>query len=245
MPEVRERDLHPSEIAKAEAEARKADAEADAALAEAEKERAEARMFSAEAEAAELLLVKARFDVEREQEKRKSELAAHKYHHVYLFKGPVESASVAACMNQLTEWMRNDPGCRIEIVFNSPGGAVIDGMALWDHIQLVRAAGHHVTTSSVGMAASMAGILLQAGDVRIMGKESWLLIHEGSFGAMGSVGEVEDTVEWVKKIGDRIADIFASRSKMSKAAIKRKWHRKDWWISSDEALKLGFVDEIR
>lgn len=249
MPEPKDRPLHPSEIAKAEAEAEKARAEGRAALltaeAEAEKHRTEARKLAAEAEAAELLLVKARFDVEREEERRKNELAEHRYHHVYLFKGAVSSETATRCMDQLTQWMRNDPGCAIEIVFNSPGGSVIDGMALWDHIQLVRSAGHHVTTSSVGMAASMAGILLQAGDVRIMGKESWLLIHEGSFGAMGSVGEVEDTVEWVKKIGDRIADIFASRSKMSKAAIKRKWHRKDWWISSDEALKLGFVDELR
>jgi ATP-dependent protease ClpP protease subunit len=91
----------------------------------------------------------------------------------------------------------------------------------------------------------MAGILLQAGDVRIMGKESWLLIHQVSFGASGSFGEVEDTTKWVDRIQDRVLDIFASRSKMSKAQIKRKWNRTDWWISSDEALKLGFVDETR
>ena len=228
-----------------EANVAKARAEADAATAAAEKSRAEARKESALANAEELKLVSLRHDADRADEKRSEELTAHKYHHVYLFKGPVADDSVSKCMDQLTTWHRNEPKCDMEVIFNSPGGGVIAGMALWDHIQYLRVAGHRITTSTVGMAASMAGILLQAGDVRIMGKESWLLIHEGSFGAMGSVGEVEDTVEWVKKIGDRIADIFASRSKMSKAAIKRKWHRKDWWISSDEALKLGFVDELR
>lgn len=236
------RQLTPAEI---DANVAKALAEAEQALAAAEASRATARKESASADYEELQLVKARFDVDREEEKRRDELAAHKYHHVYLFKGGVDDSSVTKCMEQLTTWHRNEPTCDFEIIFNSPGGGVVAGMALWDHIQYLRAAGHKITTSTVGMAASMAGILLQAGDVRIMGKESWLLIHEGSFGATGSVGEVEDTVEWVKKIGDRIADIFASRSKMSKAAIKRKWHRKDWWISSDEALKLGFVDEVR
>lgn len=229
-------------LAKLEAEARAAMLHAEA---EAEKHRAEGRKAAAEAEEVELRLTKARHDADREEEKRREELAAHKYHHVYLFKGAVDSQSAAKCMDQLTAWMRNDPGCDIEIVFNSPGGSVVDGMALWDHIQFVRSAGHRVTTSTVGMAASMAGILLQAGDQRVMGRESWLLIHEASFGASGSFGDVEDTVEWVRKVQDRILSIFAARSNMSKSAIKRKWHRKDWWISSDEALKLGFVDAVR
>lgn len=91
----------------------------------------------------------------------------------------------------------------------------------------------------------MAGILLQAGDIRVMGRESWLMLHEAAFGAQGKVGEVEDTVEWVKKIQERILNIFAQHSSLSRAQIKRRWTRKDWWIDSDEALRLGFVDEIR
>ncbi len=91
----------------------------------------------------------------------------------------------------------------------------------------------------------MAGILLQAGDVRTMGRESWLLIHQAAFSALGSTYEIEDRVEWVKRIQDRILDIFADRSKLTKAQIRRRWHRKDWWIDSDEALKLGLVDELR
>jgi ATP-dependent protease ClpP protease subunit len=61
---------------------------------------------------------------------------------------------------------------------------------------------------------------------------------------MGSFGAVVDTVEWVKKIQDRILDILSERSKISKAEIKESWDRKDWWLSSDDALKYGFVDII-
>jgi len=95
------------------------------------------------------------------------------------------------------------------------------------------------------MAASMAGILLQAGDRRWIGHQAWLMIHRAAFGAVGKTFEIEDEVAWIKRIEARILDIFAKRSTLSKVKIKRNWDRKDWWISSDEALELGLVDEIR
>lgn len=219
--------------------ARTEKAEADAALAAAEafKVTAEARKVTAEAEREEINLAKDR----REEEER---LAADKYHYVYAFTDSVSSHSVEGCIEQLTTWMRTSPDCSIEIIFHSPGGEVIPGMALFDFIQRVRAGGHHVTTMALGMAASMAGILLQAGDHRVMGKEAWVLIHEASFGAVGKVGEVEDVVEWVKKVQKRILNIFASRSKLTARQIARRWKRKDWWLSSEDCLELGFVDEV-
>lgn len=182
--------------------------------------------------------------LEREEFKRSQELATDEYHRVYRFDGEVTGQSVKACMKQLSLWERIDPKCDIEIVFFSPGGDIVAGMALFDYIQSLRRNGHYVVTSAIGMAASMAGILLQSGDKRVMTKESWLLIHQGSFGAMGSFGDVEDRVEWVKKIQDRILNIFAARAKLSKEEIDKRWERKNWWISSDEALEWGFIDEI-
>ena len=212
--------------------------------AEASKHQAEARKFSAEAAKAEADAQKAKIDLEREEFKREKELAGDEFHHVYRFTTSVNDSSAKSCMSQLATWHRLDPKCDIEIVFTSPGGSIIDGMALFDFICDLRDKGHKVTTRALGVAASMAGILLQAGDVRIMTRESWLLIHEASFGAIGSFGEVEDTVKWVEKIQDRILGIFAARSNLSKAQIKRRWHRKDWWLSSDEALGFGFIDLV-
>jgi ATP-dependent protease ClpP protease subunit len=56
---------------------------------------------------------------------------------------------------------------------------------------------------------------------------------------------MHNTVEWVKKVQERILAIFASRSTMTVEEIRAKWNRRDWWISSDEALLLKLVDEIR
>ena len=95
------------------------------------------------------------------------------------------------------------------------------------------------------MAASMAGILLQAGEHRWIGHQSWILIHRASFGAIGKTFEIEDEVGWIKRIEERIIKIFTSRSTLTKLKIKRNWDRKDWWINADEALEMGLVDEIK
>lgn len=217
---------------------------ADKAKAEADLARAEARDAIAKAQISEHMVVINELARDEKQRLHDIELSSNEYHRIYTFSGSVTDASVKLCIIRLTQWHRLYPGEPMKIVFTSGGGSVIDGMALFDYIQELRRAGHFITTATLGIAASMAGILLQAGDVRVMGKEAWLMIHEASFGAQGKTGEVEDTVEWIKKVQERVLDIFASRSSMTKAQIKSKWLRKDWWISSDEALKLGLIDEI-
>lgn len=172
-------------------------------------------------------------------------LASDQYHNVYQFTSEVSSSSVGSCISALTHWSRLRPGCDIEVIFNSPGGAVIPGMALFDFLLDLRAKEHKLTTVALGHAASMAGILLQAGEQRVMGREAWLLIHEIQFSAIGKIGEIEDTTEWVKKIQKRVLTIFASRSRMTVAQLEKKWKRTDWWLDSAEALRLGIVDEVR
>jgi ATP-dependent Clp protease protease subunit len=219
--------------------------------AEEKKHLSEARFNDAEALKAEIEAEGFQVDLEKKLDERKAVLANDIYNKVFYFATPVSEKSVKDCMQRLAYWARTEPGCDIEIVFNSPGGDVTDGLALFDYIQSLVRAGHDVTTTALGMAASMAGILLQAGSRRRIGKEAWLLIHQASFGAVGSYGEVEDRLKWVEKVQERIIDVFATRAAesgaekpMTRAQIKKNWNRKDWWISSDECLKYGFVDEV-
>jgi len=213
-----------AEIAKTEAETRKLTAEAAKAEAEAEKSRMEA---------------------DEAKRVRAREEATDERNYLYRFSGSVTGSAVSGCMKKLTQWSRQNPKCDIEIVFSSPGGSIIDGFELFDFIQHLRNSGHKVTTGTLGMAASMAGILLQAGDIRWVGHQAWVMIHRAHFGVMGKTYEVEDEVEFVKRIEERILEIFTTRSKLTKQKIKRNWDRKDWWISADEALELNLVDEIR
>jgi ATP-dependent Clp endopeptidase proteolytic subunit ClpP len=206
-------------------------------VAETEKATAETRKVEAEAGKAEL-------ELEKAQASRMKELLSDEENYLYRFSKDVNSNSVESCMSKLTQWHRRAPECDIEIVFSSPGGSIIDGFELFDFIQDLRNQGHKITTGSLGMAASMAGILLQAGDVRWIGHQSWMMIHRAAFGAIGKTFEIEDEVKLVKRIEGRIVDIFTSRSKLTTQRIKRNWDRKDWWIDADECLELGLVDQI-
>ena len=177
------------------------------------------------------------------------------------FHDAVRETTVDAAIQCLAQWFRVDKARGVtnphyKIQFNSPGGSVWDGLALFDEIQYFRSQGVKITTSTIGMAASMAGILLQAGDVRVMAPESWVLIHKVSFGTQGDYDSISDKVKHLGRVQNRILDIFAKRAKeagengtasdpISKTRLKNGWERKDWWLSSEDCLKLGIVDEVR
>ena len=163
---------------------------------------------------------------------------------VYRFTGLVTEDSIARCVKALDLWTRRDPNKPITIVFNSPGGDVFDGLALYDVIKELRESGHHVTTVARGMAASMGGVLLQAGNERIIGKNAWMMIHEVSGMSYGKTSEVEEQNKFAKRVQDRLLDILAERSTLTKKKIGRNWKKTDWWLDADEVVKLGFADKV-
>ena len=182
--------------------------------------------------------------------------AADIQHRVYRLCDQLDDQSVPICVEHLTRWSRLTPGCDMTIKLNSPGGMVTYGMELFDTILELREAGHKVTMIGRGMIASMASILLQAADVRVMGPGCAMLIHEPSGMAVGSIGEIEDTQAWLKMTANRVLDIYAERCLLAgeagtaekpytRAQLKNGWNRKDWWLSSDDCLKGGLVDEVR
>ena len=162
----------------------------------------------------------AEISTRREERAESIAMAGDRFKHFYAYNEPVTARSVTECIGQLTEWQRLAPvdisGAAtpmvITIVFDSPGGSVIDGLHLYDFIQELKQQGHTIITKTLGMAASMAGILLQAGTKRVMGSEAYVLIHEVSFMAGGPIGVVEDEVEFVKMIQARVLDIFARKA---------------------------------
>lgn len=220
-----------------EASAAKLRAEEQNLLAEARKNAAQAEHHEYEAE-----LARMRLELARENERIRMADDFHNF--TYRFNHSVTTATARAAVEQLIEWHRLDPTAEIIFHIDSPGGGIIEGFHLYDTIMDLRGQGHKVITVSRGMAASMGGVLLQAGDQRLMGKRASMLIHEAQFGAIGTWGEVEDQVEFVKKLQDRILDILSERSKMTKQQIKRRWSRTNWWLSAEEALEHGFIDGI-
>ncbi len=170
-------------IALKEAEARKMDADVRNTEALAKKNELEAQKAAVELQSKEM-------DLTAKQEKRAKDKATDDENHLYRFDGEVSGGSVHRCMYALPEWSRLDPKCDIEIIFSSPGGSIIDGFELFDFIQDLRNKGHHITTGTLGYAASMAGILLQAGDTRWCGGEAGIMIHPAAFRAWGKTYEI-------------------------------------------------------
>lgn len=164
--------------------------------------------------------------------------------HVYTFYAGVDQESVAQCMAELGQWSRRDPGAPITVIFNSPGGSVLDGLALFDYLRQLRKLGHEVTTVALGRAASMGAVLLQAGTHRVIGENSFLLVHEVSNNSVGKVSELADGVDFTRRLQKRLLAILAERSSLTEAQIHRRWVRKEWWLDAQEAVELGLADEV-
>jgi ATP-dependent Clp protease protease subunit len=222
------------------------DAAVEKTLAEARKFDAEAAKYAAETRSADAAARVADIEAVVKERARAEADADDSLHHVYRFTGTVDKGSVDRCMSKLSAWHRQTPADQgFEVIFFSPGGDVISGMALFDHLRWLSGQGRTITTGCTGMAASMGGILMQAGDHRWASGQSWYLIHRASFSAGGKTFEIEDEVEFIKRIEKRIINIFVSRSKLTAEKIKRNWDRKDWWLDADQCLEVGLVDEIR
>lgn len=216
--------LEPVEILKVDAEAQKAKAEAELARTRRELEAVILRQRLAE----------------------EADIMASDYENlVYVFNTEVSDVSVKAARNCLMAWHRRFPDAPMEIVFSSPGGSVFAGYALFDLMRFLSRSGHHITTVAQGYAASMAGVLLQAGDTRVIGAESYLMIHEVSSMALGKSSELGDAAELAKRLTRQSAEVYARRANMTADEIEDRMLRRNWWIGAEEALRLGFVDEIR
>ena len=212
--------------------------------ASARKLNAEALLAETNAKLAQTVLVVEEQTTIKETAEYDNWLASDSQQRVVRFLGVVNGAAVHQAIAKLVRWHRLDPKCDITFLIDSPGGDIISGFHLFDNLRWLVAEDHNVTTIATGMAASMAGVLLQAGTTRIITPQASMLIHEAQFGAVGSMGTIEDEVEYVKKLQSRIVDILAERSTLSPAQIKSRWKRKNWWLMADEVLQLGFADEL-
>lgn len=222
-----------------EAELRLKKMERDERLASRQENDADyrAREAQAKAEIAEMQ----RDSMKRSEENAKADASEHL---IYTFYDAVDQDSIKPAMADIGKWARRFPGESITIILNSPGGSVLDGLALYDFLRHLSAKGHFITVKVYGMAASMGGILLQAGDKRIVGPEAEVLIHEVSSGTWGKVSLMQERVDFSARLWDKLAKILAKRSTMTKAQIKRKANKFDWWLTAREAVQLGFADEV-
>jgi ATP-dependent Clp endopeptidase proteolytic subunit ClpP len=192
----------------------------------------------------ELETQRAEMEIEALRRHEREQAADHRAAQVYTFYSGVDSESVQQCMGELGRWPRRDPGAPITVIFNSPGGHVLDGLALFDYLRQLRSMGHRITTIALGRAASMGAVLLQAGDYRVIGENAFMLVHEVSNNSAGKVSELEDGMEFTKRLQKRLLAILSERSTLTERELARRWTRKEWWLDAQEAVDLGLADAL-
>ena len=136
----------------------------------------------------------------------------------------------------------SDPGKDISIYINSPGGSVYAGLGIYDTMQFI---GSQVTTSCTGIAASMASVLLVAGEKgkRYCLPHSRVLIHQPLSGVQGQASDMEIAVREVLRVKDELYRIISEHSGKPYEVISRDSDR-DYWMNAQEAQEYGMVDEI-
>ncbi|MDM8144948.1 ATP-dependent Clp endopeptidase proteolytic subunit ClpP [Bacteroides eggerthii] len=135
-----------------------------------------------------------------------------------------------------------DPGKDISIYINSPGGSVYAGLGIYDTMQFVSS---DIATICTGMAASMAAVLLVAGQE---GKRSALthsrvMIHQPMGGAQGQASDIEITAREIQKLKNELYQIIANHSHTD---FDKVWadSDRDYWMTAEEAREYGMIDQV-
>lgn len=129
---------------------------------------------------------------------------------------------------------------RIRVEINSPGGDVWDGIAIYNAL---RAHPAHVTTRVDGIAASIASVIAQAGDHRVMLGGSQMMIHNAWGFTVGDHGDHEDMASVLAHQDGIIAGIYSSRSG-GDAEHFRTLMEAETWLTADAAVEAGLADEV-
>jgi ATP-dependent Clp protease protease subunit len=155
---------------------------------------------------------------------------------------PIDDYVANIIQAQLLYLESTDPAKDIQIYFNTPGGMVHAGLGIYDTMQYISS---DVATICTGMAASMGAVLLAAGS---KGKRSALphsrvMIHQPMGGAQGQASDIEITAREILKTKQELYQILATHTGKALDVVEKDADR-DFWMSSEEALKYGMIDEI-
>ena len=143
---------------------------------------------------------------------------------------------------QLLYLEREDPDKGISVYINSPGGVISSGLAIYDTMQLVNC---EVSTICLGMAASMATVLLSGGakGKRYCLPNSTVHMHQALGGAQGQATDIEIAAREILRLQDKIRTLLAGNTGQEYEKIARDTDR-DYYLTSEQAVEYGLVDEI-
>lgn len=157
-----------------------------------------------------------------------------------IFLGSDIDANVANIINAQLLYLDSLNNNDITLYINSPGGSVYDGLAIYDTIHMIKSP---VKTICVGLAASMASILLACGSKRYALPHSRIMIHQPLGGVKGQASDIVIKANEITKIKEELNQILATKTGKSLDQIYKDTDR-DYYMTAQEALEYGMIDEI-
>ena len=163
---------------------------------------------------------------------------------IVFLNGEVNDAVSNSICAQLLFLEAEDPDADISFYINSPGGVVTAGMAMYDTMQYIKP---DISTIVMGQACSMGSLLAQAGTA---GKRKMLpnarhMIHQPSGGARGQATDMEIQVREILAMKKNLTEIYVKHNSVGKTYEQLGADmERDFFMSADEALAYGLVDEI-
>lgn len=161
---------------------------------------------------------------------------------IIMLSGEINDQTANSIIAQLLFLDAQDSTKDISIYINSPGGVITSGLAIMDTMNFIKS---DVSTIAIGMAASMASVLLAAGTKgkRYALPNSTVLIHQPLGGAQGQATEIEIAAEEILKTRKKMNKILADATSQSIETIQRDTER-DHYMSAPEAKEYGLIDQI-
>jgi ATP-dependent Clp protease protease subunit len=155
---------------------------------------------------------------------------------------PIDDTIASLVIAQLLFLESEDPEKAVNIYINSPGGSVSAGLAIYDTMQYIRA---DISITCIGMAASMAAVLLAGGTKgkRTALPNSRIMIHQPWGGVQGTATDISIQAEEILRMKKRINEIIAHHCSRSTAQVEKDTDR-DYYMSSEEAKTYGLIDNI-
>jgi len=155
---------------------------------------------------------------------------------------PINDQVANLIIAQLLFLEREDPDKGINLYINSPGGVISAGMAIYDTMNLIKS---EVSTICIGMAASMATILLSGGQKgkRYVLPNSTVHMHQPMGGAQGQATDIEIAAREIIRLQDKIRTILSENTGQTYDKIARDTDR-DYYLTAEQAVEYSLVDEI-
>jgi ATP-dependent Clp protease protease subunit len=155
---------------------------------------------------------------------------------------PINDAVANTIIAQLLYLDREDPDKDINMYIQSPGGVITAGLAIYDTMQLIRP---QVSTICVGMAASMATVLLCAGakGKRYALPNATIHMHQALGGAQGQASDMAIAAKEIMRVQDLIRTIIGKHTGQTMEKISHDTDR-DFYLNAPQAVEYGLIDEI-